>query len=410
VNELHLFAGAGGGILGGILLGHRCVAAVEIDPYCQRVLRARQADGILPEFPIFDDVRTFDGHPWRGRVDIIAGGFPCQDISAAGRGAGITGARSGLWSEFARIVREVEPRYVFVENSPMLTSRGLGVVLGDLAALGYDAEWAVLGAVDAGAPHRRDRIWILAYTPGDGRIEWRPEPTRREGGSSAVECGGKVPDASGIGLEGEFQAGPETRPTYGPSNGSNPGWWEVEPNVCGIPDGVAERLDGGMNEERVDSMAGAIGLPENEMRIVWKRISARSPSCGWKSDEQLTREFADLMPSMPYEVALDGGENRMEKASKFVRRMREAIAETGSLRQASDKVSQAWESISSEEKERCFLAAYGRADWASGEWLGVPRVATKVKNRVDRLRALGNGQVPAVAALAWRTLMSRRTA
>ena len=166
LNELALFAGAGGGILGGHLLGWRTVCAVEWEPYAACVLVARQNDGVLPPFPIWDDVQTFDGKPWRGIVDVISGGFPCQDISAAGKGAGITGERSGLWKEFARIICEVRPRFVFVENSPMLTSRGLDTVLRDLAALGYDAEWGVLGAHHAGAPHKRDRMWIVAHAAG----------------------------------------------------------------------------------------------------------------------------------------------------------------------------------------------------------------------------------------------------
>jgi DNA (cytosine-5)-methyltransferase 1 len=171
VNELHLFAGAGGGILAGHLLGHRCVCAVECEPYAQAVLVARQNDGSLPPFPIWDDVRTFDGRPWHGIVDLVAGGFPCTDISTAGAGAGIDGEQSGLWREMARIVREVRPRYVFVENSPALTSRGLGRVLGDLAALGFDARWGVLGADDCGGIHRRERIWIIANAAGLGRNE-----------------------------------------------------------------------------------------------------------------------------------------------------------------------------------------------------------------------------------------------
>ena len=125
MNELALFAGAGGGILGGHLLGWRTVCAVEWEPYPSSILAARQNDGILPTFPIWDDVQTFDGRPWRGIVDVVSGGFPCQDISAAGKGAGIDGERSGMWSHMARIVGEVRPRFVFVENSPMLTSRGL---------------------------------------------------------------------------------------------------------------------------------------------------------------------------------------------------------------------------------------------------------------------------------------------
>jgi len=163
LNELHLFAGCGGGILGGILLGHHPVCAVEIEPYCRRVLLQRQRDGVLPRFPIWDDVRTFDGRPWRGRVDVVCGGFPCQDIAvASATGTGLDGERSGLWAEMERIVGEVRPRFVFVENSPAITVRGLGRVLAGLAAMGYHAAWGVLGACDAGAPHERERMWILA--------------------------------------------------------------------------------------------------------------------------------------------------------------------------------------------------------------------------------------------------------
>ena len=162
MNELALFAGAGGGILGGHFLGWRTVCAVEWEQYPASVLCARQNDGILPTFPIWDDIQTFDGKPWRGIVQVVSGGFPCQDISAAGKGAGIEGERSGMWKEMARVVCEVRPQYVFVENSPMLTIRGLGVVLADLAKMGFDAEWGVLSAADVGAPHRRERIWIVA--------------------------------------------------------------------------------------------------------------------------------------------------------------------------------------------------------------------------------------------------------
>lgn len=163
MNELSLFAGGGGGILGGVLLGWRTVCAVELDPYARRVLLARQNDGCLPPFPVYDDVRTFDGTQWRGRVDVVSGGFPCQDISLAGRGEGITGERSGLWKEFARIIGEIRPKYAFVENSPALISRGLGTVLGDLSELGYDAQWGIVSAANVGAPHLRKRIWILAH-------------------------------------------------------------------------------------------------------------------------------------------------------------------------------------------------------------------------------------------------------
>ena len=162
MNELHLFAGAGGGILGGQLLGHTTVCAVEIEKYPRQVLLQRQRDGVLPKFPIWDDVCTFDGKPWRGTVDVVCGGFPCQDISPQGKGIGINGERSGLWKEYKRIIGEIKPQYVFAENSSLLRKRGLDVVLGDLSELGYDARWGVLGSGDIKAPHQRKRMWVLA--------------------------------------------------------------------------------------------------------------------------------------------------------------------------------------------------------------------------------------------------------
>ena len=167
MNELALFAGIGGGILGGALLGWDCIGAVEIEEYPRQVLLARQRDGILPQFPIWDDVRSFDGKPWRGLVDVVSGGFPCQDISAAGHGAGLDGERSGLWREMHRIIGEIRPPFAFMENSPRLVDRGLDRVLADLAQIGYDAGWLCLSASDCGAPHHRERIWILAREMAD---------------------------------------------------------------------------------------------------------------------------------------------------------------------------------------------------------------------------------------------------
>ena len=190
LNTFHLFAGAGGGILADLLLGHNPIGACEIEPYPRDVLLARQRDGLLPGFPIWDDVATLDGHPWRGSVDVLCGGFPCQDISAAGKGAGITGERSGLWKEYARLIGEMRPRFVFAENSPLLRTRGLGVVLEDLASLGYNARWGVLGARDVGSPLVRDRMWILASIKGK-QLEGHGEgEIQREQGVSGFRYSG----------------------------------------------------------------------------------------------------------------------------------------------------------------------------------------------------------------------------
>jgi DNA (cytosine-5)-methyltransferase 1 len=249
MRELALFAGAGGGILGGHLLGWRTVCAVEHDAYAASVLIARQNDRSLAPFPIWDDVCTFDGRPWRGVVDVVSGGFPCQDISVAGKAAGITGKRSGLWREMARIVDEVRPGYVFVENSPLLVRRGLAVVLGDLAALGYDARWGVLGARDVGAPHKRDRIWIAAADANSAAVrDAKQRATRRRndvphsGSTVAGDDGAKkfVADADSSRREkqrGAVANGPKHKTAECGS------WWATEPDVGRVAHGVAARVD-----------------------------------------------------------------------------------------------------------------------------------------------------------------------
>ena len=247
MNELALFAGAGGGILGGKLLGWRTVCAVEWEPYPASVVVARQNDGLLPPFPIWDDVQTFDGQPWRGSVDVVSGGFPCQDISAAGKGTGIDGERSGMWREMARIIHEVRPRYAFVENSPMLTSRGLGTVLGDLASMGFDARWGVLGAADVGANHQRDRIWIVAKWRGQLPHAQHERIGRWEQQQAcAQKKDGKLADTKNQGyvwrdwFMGAFE---EEHDHRGSQTDGGWQWWATEPDVGRVANGVAARVD-----------------------------------------------------------------------------------------------------------------------------------------------------------------------
>lgn len=316
MNELALFAGAGGGILGGKLLGWNTVGAVEIEEYPRRVLLQRQLDGLLPFFPIWDDVSTFDGRPWRGIVDVVTGGFPCQDISVAGRGAGISGERSGLWREMFRIICEVRPRFAFMENSPMLTVRGLGNVLGDLAEVGYNAEWLVLGASDVGAPHRRERIWILATPHSD---------------ADGMQC-----------AEHEREHEGAEEPSAGYQNGLATG-----PNMVDT-DGVGRHALGDVSPD----VGGSIQkTPERE-------------SCGAISTPD---DFPDADMS---------------------RRRR-------------------WFSFSGAVDECSAERSAGNAWWLAEPGLG--RVADGVAHKMDRLRAIGNGQVPLVAAVAFNELKRRLT-
>ena len=239
MNELALFAGAGGGILGGHLLGWRTVCAVEWESYPASVLVQRQNDGLLPPFPIWDDVQTFDGKPWKGIVDVVSGGFPCQDISVAGKGAGIDGKRSGMWSHMARIIGEVRPRFVFVENSPAIITRGLGRVLGDLASLGYDCKWTVLGAADVGAPHQRDRFWLVANSNSMRKLQ--PEGSQQDkrgwSGNGCIQ----VCNPNSQRLEKRESQPGNNGEEFQTSIGAN--WWKSEPTMGRVAYGVAGRVD-----------------------------------------------------------------------------------------------------------------------------------------------------------------------
>ena len=281
MNELALFAGYGGGILGGYLLGWRTVCAVEVAPDARERLMARQDDGSLRPFPIWDDVRTFDGKPWAGRVDVISGGFPCTDISAAGKKAGIAGKQSGLWSEFARIIGEVRPRFVFVENSPALVARGLGTVLGDLATLGFDARWGVLGADETALAthcgeiplsHERDRIWIVGCRQGtdpDGLRELQPQRGQSNEWGRVGDVGAAaLADANGERQQEQRWAVTDEAGHHTTERGS---WWSAEPGMDRVAHGVANRVDRlrGLGNGQVPAVAA----------LTWETL-AQSLICG----------------------------------------------------------------------------------------------------------------------------------
>lgn len=201
--------------MGSTLAGWSTRCAVEIDSYCRKVLLARQRDGILDRFPIWDDVCTFDGRPWRGQIDIVTGGFPCQDVSSASSDKnrkGLNGERSGLWREYRRVLEEVQPVWALIENSDMLRGRGLSVVLRDLSEVGYDAVWGVFPATACGAPHKRARMWILAHSNNKEQRE-QPEHVEVAGASKS--------ERTEVGLKE---------------------WWPLN-SIEGVDDGLANRMD-----------------------------------------------------------------------------------------------------------------------------------------------------------------------
>ena len=258
LTNLSLFSGAGVLDLAAKWTGKiRTVAYVECDPYAQGVLLSRMRDGSLDDAPIFEDIKSFDGRSLEGSINIVSGGFPCQDVSVAGKRIGIRdGIRSGLWSEFARIIREVRPRCVLVENVPgLLIYPGAGVVLRELAVLGFDAEWRVLSAAEVGAPHLRNRVWIIGYSRGS-RWSWKPWPgteqksqkgaasnslpaeqrrdawksQTQENASNSARCSSKRFD--------KRQKQIEFRGSYWRCD-----WIEAFSKFCRVDDGLANRVD-----------------------------------------------------------------------------------------------------------------------------------------------------------------------
>lgn len=315
LNELALFAGAGGGLLASKwLLGWRTICSVEIDPYRQAVLLARQADGLLDPFPIWADVRDFDGRSWRGIVDVVTAGFPCQPFSVAGRRRGSRDERN-LWPDTIRVIREVGPRFAFLENVPgLLAHTYFGTILGDLAEARYDAEWCVLGADDVGAPHWRKRLWILAHTSKPDQPRRRDGFGRGQRQSESGEVAGDVADAAQLLCDG---GGADREQCEGGS--------------------VSESGDTGVSVQRVQ-------IPDAKCK-------------GLEIRESIRRDNGAECPPA--------------------------------------------------ERAGCVWWLRDPADENPASQSFVGRVADGVAYRMDRLAALGDGQVPAVVAAAWRLLTER---
>lgn len=299
MRELSLFTGAGGGILGSKFLGWRTVGYVEFNDYCQRVIKQRITDGILENAPIFGDIRAFNSEgyaeSYKGMVDVVTGGFPCQPFSVAGKQLGADDPRN-MWPETIRTIRTVQPRFAFLENvSGLLGSGYFGTVIGDLSESGYDCRYRVLSAAEMGAPHKRDRLWIVANSR---RFSERGPQSRGDGEGAHNQ------------LAGRSEA---------------------------LPDTTIERL-----QERSSEKNQSARFSEQP-----ERLCSKVPD---------TNKFND-----------DSTRFRTSQISQH----RETRVQHNS-----------W--------------------WSTEPELG--RVANGVANRVDRLKAVGNGQVPAVVRAAWRIL------
>lgn len=402
-----LFAGIGGIDLGLERAGWECRWQVEINPFCQAVL-ARH----WPDVPKFGDVREVAELE---RVDLIAGGFPCQSISHAGRRLGTADER-WLWPEFERVLRLVRPVLVLVENVPGLLHRGMGEVLGGLASLGYDAEWDRIPAAAVGAPHLRNRIWIVAYRQGDaprpdsyGERLYR-EATDKAGQGSEVQprdeqsrvagsVGTAVANANSEGSQGRYFGGECTREcVVGTGRLPDTRGWEPEPDVGRVVTRLSSRMDGGrLNGDAPEGGTGQIlralrradaedtlqwtprghgGVPSPTLLLPAMREQTRSPE---------TLGHLSLAGSATSPVIMRGVWIDRTLACPSCR--------WATSEQRPNESSNAVRVLSQ------LLACNCGATWVDG-------AGTAPGDRVNRLRALGNAVVPQVAEWIGRRLMT----
>lgn len=365
MNVGSLFSGIGGFDLGFARCGMQISWQVEQDPFCRSVLQRH-----FPAAQRFEDVREVGAHNL-APVDLICGGFPCQDLSAAGRGAGLAGSRSGLWSEFARIVRELRPSYVVVENVPaLLTGKGkrwdrapIGRVLGDLAEVGYDAEWSVLSAREFGAPHLRKRVWIVAYPARDA--EARPASQPGSERQRARPCGaeGRARDLS-----------------------------DADRDRC--PQGLQLPAGAGEPAWPPDSLGGGPVPPVADAEGDAERSRLRQGEPGG----QRRRRPAD--GGRPRGAVADAERRRRQGRAPLKRRH-------DPQRQASVGDEGAALPARGGEARGPDQGLPASADWSAEP--GVGRVADGVPDRVDRLAALGNALVPQIAEwIGWRIVEFER--
>lgn len=257
---LDLFSGIGGITLA-LQSWVRPIAYCEIEPYCQSILSQRMQEGNLPKAPIWDDIRSLsmEGFP---EIDIIYGGFPCQDISVAGLQKGLEGKRSGLIFEVFRLLDETKAPFLFLENVPNIRTKGAERICKELAERGYDCRWCNISAADVGALHKRERWFLLAHSrlSPEGSEDKSERPPIQ-----STECGKDVSDTECEGLEGQCES-ERVQQAYADTSDSCD--WSAKSKFCGISDGLSERLDSSIWEKEWEGVPRVIsGLPNRVDRI-----------------------------------------------------------------------------------------------------------------------------------------------
>lgn len=418
MKHIDLFSGIGGFALAASWVWgaeHEVVAFCEIDPFCQRVLHKH-----WPGVPIINDVREVSGETVRGPVDLLTGGFPCQPYSVAGKRGGAADDRA-LWTEMRRVTEDVRPRWVLGENVAGFVGMGLDDCLSDLEALGYAVWPVVIPACAVGAPHRRDRVWIVAHASSERRQQDPESPHGDEGqnerrtpphhhqstGHGEVVAhadlagpqgrdGGELPECAGERASGAGRA-PVADTSCDMFNGRRrtrgrraelaDGYrWLPEPNVGRVVARISRKLDGGtLGEQMADKEAISKGdlITREVMRKMWV-----NHQLGEASSELRERGVSDSMRDLPYRSGPKGWDSAQETDDAMCD-LRTRVSPIGFAHPQDVLPSMSKRNRENQRDE-------ARALWR--EEPNIPRVAVKVRDRVSRLRGLGNAIVPQVAA------------
>ena len=418
LNELSLFTGGAGGVLGSKLLGHELVGYVEFDPYCQALIASHIRRRHLDSAPIFSDVRAFvrdHAHRYAGRVDVVSAGFPCQPFSVAGSQLAEDDPRN-MWPATEAVLRVVRPPLVLLENVPGLIAKPyFGRVLGDLAALGFDAEWTVLGAHDVGAPHRRDRLWILAFSDA-GRELLHVEQERLAKRRDEVRAGGngdaeRVADSEGFGW-GQGFTGPPRSGGYLDERGEalhDSGSRDGDEGYGVAPGGAESGRSFGDASGRGGLLADSDDLREPQPEGCEPDVRRRARYGGHtgvvsdaRSEGLEERRRCSVSPNEEHAGASGGGCAEGQPEPRL----------GGDAHGVADRL--VWPAAAGE-----WPSLGGQHGWEPPRVLPRYRhakahpapqeVPPRILHRRQRLKAIGNGQVPACVVAAWRELSARAT-
>lgn len=424
VRVLSLFSGVGGLDCGFQIANpnSRTVCYVEKDEYAAAVLVSRIKDETLDDAPIWDNVVTFDGRPWRGIVQTIIGGFPCQDISQAGKREGITGERSGLWAEYARIVDEIRPTWVFIENVPPLVTRGLGWVLQDLARLGYDAEWDTFRAEEVGAPQRRNRFFLVAkLADTDGVRKPQPQGDQPKRRRRALDEGkGRDQDLRRVAHADGHLSEPNEDPSQA-GRGLRDQSKADDGHSVADPHGDAVRVqpkDAGRLSGRSAPVVAITGEPMADADGLQPRAGQQPTG----PDETGHRSEGPVSDAPGFERHEERAERLGDEGGSESMRGSSAVGNAQSERLQGRRVRGAEHTDGGVFVEagapmgtpRPFPPAPNDSDGWSHVRAEMPglepalcRVVNGLAHRAQRLRTLGNAVVPLQAAYAWVTLAAR---